>query len=221
MLTKTNYTVDSHLIQDALDLLNTVDFKTTINKPTGSFFYDPWEIKDEFKNTAWQKILETILTPIGEARIIVLEPGKCYQAHADIDDRYHLNLSGDESYLIDLDCGKMHKLEADRLWYSMNAGQRHTAMNVGYCDRVQLVVRHLLNNPELKNGVPVKIEFKGTNADSARFAFDHEVSPLINRFNKDGVMNSFEYASSFVKFNIAEEFKSVLEKTLSENFRIL
>ena len=221
MLKRTDYQIPKELIDLALTQIPSDDFRYTINKPTGSFFYDLWEIKDEFKGTAWQSILDSLPEEIGEARIIILEPGRCYQAHADLDDRYHLNLLGDESYLVDLENTTLHKLFTDGFWYNMNAGVRHTAMNVGYSTRVQLVVRHLLKDNTLKNPVSVKIVFNGADKDHARFAFDREVSPLINRFNKEGIMNKFEHTDTFVRFDIENSFKDVLVRSLSENFKVL
>ncbi len=90
MLTKLNYTVSADLLQEAANSLPSEDFKSSINSPTGSFFYDPWVIKPEFENTVWNKILSTLPFEVGEARIIVLSYGDCYQSHGDIDDRYHV-----------------------------------------------------------------------------------------------------------------------------------
>lgn len=221
MLTRTDYQIPKELIESALTQIPSDDFRYTINRPTGLFFYDPWEIKEEFKGTAWSSILNLLPVRTGEARIIILEPGRCYQAHADLDDRYHLNLVGDEAYLINLEDATLHRLLANRFWYNMNAGIRHTAMNVGYSTRIQLVVRQLLNNNVLKNPASVKIVFNGSDKDYARFTFDLEVSPLINRFNKEGVMNGFEHTGTFVKFNIENDFKDILIRSLSENFKVL
>ena len=54
MLTSTNYTVNPKLFQEACHHLPTGEMKTTINQPTGDFFYDPWIIKDEYKGTVWE-----------------------------------------------------------------------------------------------------------------------------------------------------------------------
>jgi len=221
MLTKTNYQVSLDLIEIALKEIPSDNFRYTINQPTDSFFYDPWKIKEEFKNTIWESILKTINEPIGEARIIILEPGKCYQGHADIDDRYHLNLCSDESFLIDLENNVLYKLTTDGFWYNMNAGIRHTAMNVGRVTRIQLVVRQLLKNNILKNSVPVCIKFNDITDEHARFIFDEKLSPLLNHFDKSGLINKFEYGKTFVKFNIEKESKDTLNKMLPENFELL
>lgn len=124
MLYKTNFTVSLTDIEDShSDILK--EGKTTVNEPSGNFFYDPWRIKKEYQGTVWEKILSTLKFPIGEARIIVLKSGTCYLRHADIDDRYHLNISGDNSYLIDLEKTVMHELKRDGFWYKMHAGILH------------------------------------------------------------------------------------------------
>ena len=93
MIVNTNCTVSISLIKAAIDSFDTNDFKTSLNEPTGSFFYDPWVIKPQFKNTPWEQLLNSLnQTVIGEARIIKLDIEKCYTAHADIDDRWYLAL---------------------------------------------------------------------------------------------------------------------------------
>lgn len=220
MLKKTSYQIPKELIEQALKQLPSDNFRYTINNPTGRFFYDPWEVKEEFKNTPWQEILDLLEAPIGEARIIILDPGKCYQAHADLDDRYHLNLMCDEAYLVDLENNELHKLQTDGIWYDMDAGRRHTAMNVGRRTRVQLVVRHLLKNNKLNNAAPIKIVFTDMTEDHARFTFDELLSPLLNRLNKIGAINDFEYSKTHVKMSIEAEFIPMLETVLPTNFRL-
>ena len=221
MLKKTSYQISTDVLKQAMAKLPSDDFRYTINKPTGRFFYDPWEVKEEFKNTPWDQILQSLPVQFGEARIIILEPGKCYQAHADLDDRYHLNIISDEAYLIDLENSELHRLETDGVWYDMDAGRRHTAMNIGRCTRVQLVVRQLLKDSVLTNGVPITISFENIGTDHARFIFDDSLSPVLNRFNKINVMNSFEYTATHVKLNLEAEFVPVLEAILPENFKLL
>lgn len=157
MLTKTHYTVDPKLFQEACNSLPTRDMKTTINQPTGSFFYDPWVIKDEYKGTVWETLYNSLPVSKGEARIIILDPAQCYQVHADIDDRYHLNILGESCYLIDLVRDQLHPLEQDGIWYDMDASFLHTATNFGRRARIQLVVRHLLKNNKLMDPIGVAL----------------------------------------------------------------
>ena len=87
--------------------------KHDISNPTGKFFYDPWQLKSEYLGTPWETILNSLPGDKGQARVIILESPSCYTAHSDIDDRYHLNLFGDEAYLIDLEEQKMYKTIKD------------------------------------------------------------------------------------------------------------
>jgi len=192
--------------------------KMVLNKTTGNFFYDPWVIKDEYKGTVWQEILESLPLPQGEARLIRMKPGTTYMAHSDIDDRWHLNLQGEESYLIDLDNLDMHKLEKDGYWYRMDAGKKHVASNFGSIDRVQLVVRQLLTETVETDLVTVTITPRNETHDY-RFQFDKYVSPWLNRANKKGIMKDFAHNGSKVTFKIV--FSELENLKLTSDFEII
>jgi hypothetical protein len=220
MLTKTPYQIPKELIDQALASLPSDEFRHTVNAPIGNFFYDPWKIKEEYKGTVWEKLLSFLPDDIGEARIILLEPGKCYQVHADIDDRYHLNLAGTDSFLINLEDNKMYELSSDCYWYNMDAGIVHTAANFGRTTRVQLVVRQLLKNAQLENPIRVSIKFDNLTPDHARFIFDSNISPILNLNNKAGLINDFKYTTTNVSFNIESKIYEYFKTNLPENFRI-
>ena len=207
MLEKTQYF--AHIEKHSFDGFSD---KTILNQPTGDFFYDPWIIKDEYMGTMWEEILSTLPEQHGEARIIVMEPGTTYMAHSDIDDRWHLNLQGKESYLIDLDNLDMHALSRDGCWYIMDAGKKHVASNFGPVDRIQLVVRQLLNPTTEKNLVEVSIKPSAEKFDY-RFQFDKHVSPWLNRINKQGLMKDFAPDGSSVSFKIVESALEDLKLT--------
>lgn len=221
MLTPTNYTVDSKLFQEACNQLPKQGMKTTINQPTGDFFYDPWIIKDEYKGTVWETLYNSLPAVKGEARIIILDPGQCYQTHADIDDRYHLNILGDNSYLIDLVRDIMHPLAQDGIWYDMDASFLHTATNFGRRARVQLVVRKLLKKNKLKNPVEVSLATSMDNPNHARFLFDNTMSPWFNDANKTGFINSFSQGAVIIKFNIEQDKLESLKHILPNEFVIV
>jgi len=221
MLTPTNYTTDPKLFQEACFHLPTGAMKTTINKPTGDFFYDPWIIKDEYKDTVWETLYNSLTTVKGEARIIILDPGQCYQIHADIDDRYHLNILGDNSYLIDLFREIMHPLKQDGIWYDMDASFLHTATNFGRKSRVQLVVRKLLKKNKLSNPVAVSLATSMDNPNHARFLFDNTMSPWFNDANKAGFINSFTQGHVAITFNIEQDKLELFKRMLPEEFKIL
>jgi hypothetical protein len=191
MLDQINITCSAKDIFKSLPILDLP--KTKLNNPTGDFFYDAWQLKDEFKKPAIVDLF-TQLGSVGEARIIVLEPGESYCAHADIDDRYHLTLQGEHSYLYDLKNLKMYPTEADNTVYLMDAGRIHSAANLGYKSRIQLVVRKLLNKVELKDPCSVKIIVNDP-PYNLRYLFDHSFSIVLNRLNKQGCMNKFKKIS--------------------------
>lgn len=202
MIKDLNLIVDRRLITQASNSLPSIDFKTTLNVPTGDFFYDPWELKPEFKNTVWEKLLGFLPKDIGEARLIKLDKGTCYIAHADIDDRWHINIISGRSYLVDLDNDKMFNLLPNR-WYDMDAGIVHSAVNFGGEDRVQLVVRKLLSNSTLKS--PVNVEIKSdTSIRIWRYLFDNTYSSILNRLNKEGKLANFKHLETSVQFTTEE-----------------
>jgi hypothetical protein len=219
MLTNTPWSVKMTSIQDALAQLPAEGTRTTLNKPTGNFFYDPWTIADEYKGTVWSEILSTLPTSIGEARVIKLDPGTTYYCHADIDDRYHLNLQGNQSYLIDITTQTMHKLHADGCWYYMDAGRLHSAVNFGEIYRYQLVVRNLLSKGNIKNPVKIKIE-RLTTGNDFRYQFDQTISPVLNKINKMQGMDDFSPAENSAVLIIEEELLPVLTNALTEHFGI-
>jgi hypothetical protein len=221
MLTSTNYSIDTSLFQDACNQLPSGEMKITINQPTGNFFYDSWELKEEFKGTVWETFYNSLPISKGEARIIILDPAHCYQIHADIDDRYHLNISGEQCYLIDLIREQMFRLEQDGIWYDMDAGLLHTATNFGRRARVQLVVRKLLKNNKLKNPVEVSLSTTITNPDDARFVFDNTLSPWFNEANKLGFINNFDHSPMLIKFNIEQDKMDALKCVLPKEFKII
>ena len=75
--TKINYKEIYNLVK------NLPTGKNVLTKPRGDFFYDPHILNEEYKGTEIEKLLDLI--PMhGEARVIVMEPGQSYSAHADI-----------------------------------------------------------------------------------------------------------------------------------------
>lgn len=220
MLTKTNYTVDPWILQEAVKSLPKETFRVPINYPTGDFFYDPWQMDATYIGTVWDKLILAIKEPIGEARIVTLNPKQSYQTHADIDDRFHLNITGEESYLIDLLFGKLHKLNADGVWYDMDAGREHTAANFGRTDRVQLVVRKLLKRGHFDDPINVTVISNLPSADDSRFMFDNRISPWLNNANKQGKLDNFSHTETSAKFTIERSMMDELKFIAGELFDI-
>lgn len=218
MLQKLDLKVSKNLIDLALKSLPSEDFRYTINQPMNRYFYDPWEIKPEFKGTVWEDVLATLPFAIGEARIAILKYGSAYQIHADIDDRYHLNLQEESSYLIDLENEKMHKLMTDGFWYLMDAGRLHTATNFGRCARVQIVVRKLLDERLLHDPVSIILSSSGYSKDDARFLFDNTLSTWLNRANKRGLIDDFKFSTNKVTFRLEKSAIDDLKSRLISGF---
>jgi hypothetical protein len=214
MLEKTNFTVSVDLI-DSIPIHHFEGMKTAINEPTGNFFYDPWKLKPEYQGSSLEELLTVLPSNIGEARIIILDAGRCYNRHADIDDRYHLNLFGDEGYLIDLESKKMYHTVKDGIWYKMNAGILHTAASFGEHKRIQLVVRELLSRNELKDPVNVSITSTG---DYPRYKFDNLLSPWLNSANKRKIISNFSYKDNSINFLVERSVLKEVKDICLDNF---
>ena len=193
--------------------------KNVLTKPRGDFFYDPHILDEQYKGTEIEKVLDLI--PMhGEARVIVMEPGQSYSAHADVDDRWHLTLDADESYLVDLKNEKMYKSIADGTLYLMDSGRLHTASNYGYKPRYQLVIRKRLKGRHLNNPV----FFNLTLIDppyNARNLFDKSFSILLNRLEKEEQITNFKKISDKeIEFVIEnEQITKIKELQRSCGFR--
>lgn len=212
MIAQTTYFVNDKIKKELKSADIDVAFKLPLNKPTGNFFYDDWTIKEEYKNTVWDKLLSTLPSNIGEARLIKLEPGQAYRSHADMDDRYHFNIQGERSFVLYTDANLIYPQVESDYWFDMNAGELHSAVNTGRIDRIQLVVRKLLNKNVLIAPVHITMTLKKFNPDY-RYVFDEFYSPWLNAANKNGIVNSFVYNNNYVSFNIEksylEEFKKI------------
>ena len=220
MLTKLHYTVPEDLLQEAANQIPKQEWRFTINEPTGSFFYDAWRLKEEFKGTVWEKVYDSLPGQKGEARLINLAPATCYQAHADIDDRYHLNITGEECYLIDFDNTIMHKLSADGVWNDMDAGRLHSAGNFGRVTRTQLVVRKLLEITTLSNPLQVKLTSNNLSKEDARFMFDQTISSWLNYASKNKLISNFRFEDSAVFFDLEKSALEDLKIVLVTDFKL-
>lgn len=219
MIRETIYSVELADIKEAVNAIPEND-RTTINKPVSSYFYDEWELKDEYKGTIWEKIYNSLPFPKGEARLITLDRATNYYSHADIDDRWHLNIRGEYSYLIDLDNDVMHLVVEDGIWYDMDAGRLHVAANFGSIPRTQLVVRQLLTHCNLKDPVrvTVTIDMKDIDTD-ARYRFDHKLSPWLNRANKRGLIDNFNFNGvNIVEFDTERDLVNKVRELLPDRY---
>ena len=219
MITQTEYFVNDKIKAEVLSADVNVDFKLPLNQPTGDFFYDPWIIKDEYKSTVWEKLLSTLPSNVGEARLIRLQPGQAYRSHADIDDRYHFNIQGERSFIIYTDANLIYSQQESNYWMDMNAGELHSAVNTGRTDRIQLVVRKLLNKTLLKDPVQVEITLNEFKPDY-RYVFDEYYSPWLNAANKKGIINAFVYNKDCILFDIEKSYLDELKSINTSYFNI-
>lgn len=189
MLTRTEYKINvpPSEIEQELYKLPRDDFRFTLNRPLGNPFYDPWVIKASYQDSVWDHLLKTLPSTIGEARVIILDSGQCYQSHGDIDNRYHLNLTGSHSYAVNLETDTIFEMINDGYWYDFDAGIRHSAANFGRNFRAQLVVRKLLLKNTLKDPVKIRIA-SSLSLDDTRFIGENTLTPWLNRADKQGTI---------------------------------
>lgn len=215
MIASTEYTATTEQFEYLKSICSTEN-KMVLNKPTGDFFYDPWEVLPEYQNTPVEQFLSQ-LPNIGEARIIRQESGTCYFSHSDIDDRYHLNLSGDCAALIDITKNKNYFLYPDQKVYLMDAGTTHSAANFGEHTRYQLVIRKLLENVDWTD-TTVEIHAGGLNP---RFAFDKYVSPLLNDMNKRKILSNFQILETGVRLKTTQYWFKKLQESVPTEFKCI
>lgn len=220
MITKQIWVCPEGLIEQALKEHPITDETTVLNEPTGNFFYDRWEIKESYRGTIWQQVLDTMPMSIGQARIIKLAPGESYMAHADIDNRWHLNLTGEQAYLIDLDEKVMYECNRDNRWAYMNASQIHVAANYGSIPRLQLVVREPLRNSRQPiDLVGISIEAAYEQHDF-RYKFDKLFSPFLNRANQKYRLADFTHTILSSSFKLERELLEEFEKLVTSEFKV-
>lgn len=221
MIYPTTHNVSTKLVTECANDIDLSKCPIILNEPTGNFFTDPWVIKEEYKKTKWEQLLDSLPKPLGQARLLVLKPAACYHNHSDIDDRYHLNLAGEMSYLVDIHNSKMYNLQQDGVWYYMDASKIHSAVNFGRYDRIQLVVRALLPNNILKEPIKIKIVSKNLSADDARYIFDNSISPWLNRSYKNKKISDFSFNNNETSFTCEVTHISTLEKIVPSNLELI
>jgi hypothetical protein len=219
MITKLPWQCPQKLIEQALATYPLSDGDIVLNEKTGDFFYDNWHIKDSFKETPWEEILNTLPSVVGQARIIKLAPGESYMAHADIDNRWHLNLTGEQAYLIDLDNKVMHECDTNGHWAYMDAGRIHAATNYGSIPRLQLVVRELLNRIQPVDPISITIEAAYEQHDF-RYKFDKIFSPFLNRANQKHKLVDFSHTAVSLTFKLECELLEEFKKLITGEFKV-
>jgi len=220
MITKQLWQCPPGLIEQALNE-HPITGSTVLNEPTGDFFYDTWKIKDLYKDTLWEQVLNSMPMSIGQARIIKMEPGESYMAHADIDNRWHLNLTGEQAYLINLDDEVMYKCERDYRWAYMDASRIHAATNYGSIPRLQLVVREPLRRSRQPiDLVSISMEPAYEQHDF-RYKFDKIFSPFLNRANQKYKLSDFAHTTFSLKFKLERELLEEFKQLITPEFKVI
>lgn len=221
MITKQIWVCPDGLIEEALKEHSVTGEDTVLNEPTGDFFYDRWEIKDLYKGTRWQQVLDTMPMSIGQARIIKLEPGDSYMAHADIDNRWHLNLTGEQAYLIDLDNKVMHECVRDNRWAYMDASRIHAATNYGSIPRLQLVVREPLRRSRQPINLVNIVMEPAYEQHDFRYKFDKIFSPFLNRANQKYKLADFSHTTFSLSFKLEHELLEEFKQLVTSEFKVI
>lgn len=220
MITKQLWQCPTGLIEQALKEHPVTSEAIVLNEPTGDFFYDKWKIKDLYKDTIWEQVLDSLPMSIGQARIIKLGSGESYMAHADIDNRWHLNLTGEQAYLIDLDNRVMHECTRDNRWAYMDASRIHAATNYGSIPRLQLVVREPLRNSQQPiDLVSISIEPAYEQHDF-RYKFDKIFSPFLNHANQKYKLADFAHTTFSLTFKLERELLEEFKQLITPEFKV-
>lgn len=216
---------DTTAIAHALssDLLDTEKLQKVLTSPRGfnsfplqmhttnnNFFYGERQLLDRYKGTEFERLWNSLESP-GEAQIQVLDRGRCYIGHCDVDDRYHITLFGNNSYLIDIEKNNLFPTEIDNTVWFLETSTKHTAANFGTVPRVQLVIRKLLNKNKLKNPIPVFLHLQSEDThfkNAARYKFDTMVQSFINiGINKNKTVDQFKGDLATASSDVAVYFE--------------
>ncbi len=179
-------------IEPLVEQVNSLNFdkRLNLNKPTGSFFGDPWKTETAFLNTPLGDVLEN-LGQIGEARLMKLNSAETYTAHGDPDDRYHVSIiTNPYSYLVDLSSNVLYHLPADGKLWLMDTSRIHVAANFGGRDRIHLNVRLLLPKFSFEKKY-VRLKVEGGEFDWKQESYI-EVMPEINKLIKSHYITGFD-----------------------------
>lgn len=210
-------------IKEIVEQVSSMNFdsRLNLNKPTGKFFNDPWELLPEFKNTPLSKVIDN-LSLVGEARLLKLKSAETYTAHADPDDRYHLAIKTNPyAFLVDIDNLEMYHLPADGKVWLMDTGRIHVASNFGGRDRIHLNIRVLLPKFD-PNKKGMKIKFYGGDFDWKQESYI-EIMPFFNKKIKSKEITGFEKLSQtevLVNTENYDLFLPIIEKLKTKNFLI-
>jgi len=108
----------------------------------------------EFQRTYLLEIARTFPVPRKRVRLLLADPGRCYEMHYDEELRYHLALVTNPGCFIVYEYCSTYHIPADGFFYEMDARYRHTALNSGSAYRVHMVITGIPLDPVLPPGAP-------------------------------------------------------------------
>ena len=195
MLTRyTTQTFDPHhIIQDLqLDVTRASEWLTSprgfntlpiaIHTHTDDFYYGERHLLPQYKNTELERLWNTLDRP-GECQVMVMDSGRCYRSHCDVDNRWQFALSAGESYLIDTENQHLWPTQMDGCLYYLNTTYVHSAANFSFSPRFQIVIRQRLQRNELYNPIPVWMHHASqdvTHKNYSRYRWDQLVQSWLN-----------------------------------------
>jgi hypothetical protein len=193
-----------------------------INYPTGDFFSDPWQVKEEFLNTPIGDVVSS-LENVGQARLLLLSSGESYTAHSDPDDRYHVAIiTNPYSFLVNIEDNKMYHLPADgKLWH-MDTGKIHVAANWGPRDRIHLNARVLLPKLDLNKEI-ISIKVVDGDYDWKQLSY-MPLMKFINQSVKNGIVTGFKSTNEKeVHLNVTDKnsIKQIIENIKSKGVDVI
>ena len=167
----------------------------SIHTHTDDFYYGERHLLPQYKNTELERLWNTLDRP-GECQVMVMDSGRCYRSHCDVDNRWQFALSSDESFIVDIENQHLWPTRADGRLYYLNTTFPHSAANFSYSPRFQLIFRQRLQRNCLIN--PVKIWMHHASSDTehknhSRYCWDKRVQSWLNcNINQTHTVDCFE-----------------------------
>lgn len=207
MIRYTTQTFDPmHIIQDLqLDTSRAAEWLTSprgfntvpiaIHTHTDDFYYGERHLLPQYKNTELERLWNTLDRP-GECQLMVMDSGRCYRSHCDIDNRWQFALSTDESYLIDIENQHLWPTQMDGYLYYLNTTYVHSAANFSFSPRFQLIFRQRLQRNELHDPITVWMHHPSqdtTHKNHSRYCWDKRVQSWLNcNINQTRTVDNFQ-----------------------------
>ncbi len=182
----------------------------SIHSHEQDFFYADRTLNCNLHNTEFERLWNTLDRP-GEAQIQIIDSTRCYRSHCDIDNRWHFNLTGDDSFLVDIENQHLWPTRVDGRLYYLNTTFPHSAVNFGMRPRIQLVIRQCLRKNSLTDPVKCWLHHPSedtTHKNASRYLWDKCVQSWLNiHINTLGVVTDFQGDLALPSSDVAIQFK--------------